>query len=51
LIPAFRKFKPLVNVDPEQQAAKIVAEMNKSLISNLKDKGFTARRLESSSAY
>lgn len=43
-----RMLHPMTNVDPEQQVAKIVAEMNKSLISNLKDKGFTAQRLEPS---
>lgn len=38
---------PITNANPEQQVAKIVAEMNKSLISNLKDKGFNAQSLES----
>jgi hypothetical protein len=37
---------PITKTNPEQQVAKIVAEMNKSLISNLKDKGFIAQRLE-----
>jgi hypothetical protein len=41
---------PMANTDPEQQVAKIVAEMNKSLISKLKDKGYTAQRLELSGA-
>lgn len=37
---------PMANSGPEQQVAKIVTGMNKSLISNLKDKGFTAQPLE-----
>jgi hypothetical protein len=41
---------PMANTDPEQQVSKIVAEMNKSLISKLKDKGYTAQHLELSGA-
>ena len=41
---------PMANTDPEQQVAKIVAEMNKSLSSNLKDKGYTAQHLKLSGA-
>lgn len=37
---------PMANANPEQQVAKIVTELNKSLISHLKDKGFIAQRLE-----
>jgi len=35
---------PMANSAPEQQVEKIVAEMSRSLISSLKDKGFAAQR-------
>lgn len=36
---------PMAKSEPEQQVEKIVAEMSRSLINGLKDKGFAAQRL------